>query len=389
MSASLTEACLQWASQFCRVDAGPPSAASAAAKPKADPGWKGRPMHKVQSAQEMDDDLDRYASGEPPSAPVSMKLDETEINFEPEDMSTHSKDRDIRASAAKVHKMAQDNAPMIADQVRHEAAAKAEMDKQKYTEKVDALSNAVKANCALMCGAVSGACSDFQVYAARKIEKLKEKRSKVSGAADLFVGLVTVVADLTGTGIVAKVTSELGKKVADAIKGAIKDKIVDATKDAVKGDANLDALNDAIGNLAHAARLNAEDTTKRAFGAINDLLAEVKSGAPDRLSPQAAEFITPFLDATPAQADSYLESYGVPNASTCTSIRISVYKGLVREFETKMIVEDWKDEYGSDVIDDEMTKDKAFFDKKLASAAASRADQAAKEVDAPPAPREE
>jgi hypothetical protein len=391
MSSTVTDAIHDWATKFLgvdtRVNAVSNDAATApAATPAHDPAWHGRPMRKVDSALDSDDDLDRYQNGDPPAPAVSMQLDETSVTFEPEDMSAHSKDRDIRKSAAKVHKTVQDNAPMIADQDRKNAAMKAEADRQQIVEKVDFISNAVKANCALMCNAVGSACSDFQTYATNKIEEVKKKRMAAAaamGIADLYVALVSIVADVTGAQIVAKITTELGRQVADAIKGALKDKIVDKTKDAVKGEVDLDDLQKAIGSLAHAARLNAEDTTKTAFGGISAMLTKVKDGAPDKLSDDASTFITPFLDATPAQADAYLEGYGVPNASSCTSIRTDIFKGLVQEFSKKLIVEEWKEQFRSDVIDDEMKNNRADFDKRIAGAAKVRAEQAAKQLDEP------
>jgi len=347
-----------------------------------------RPMRKVSSAREAEDDLEIYEEGED-AAPVAMALDETKtIDFAPEDVSTRSKDREIRAAARKTHKMVTDNAPMIADQQRAEAARKAEDAKRLYGEKVDFISNAIKANWALTCGAVSGACVEFQAYAQKKLRLLREKRKKdaeVDGFGQLIVGLVSVVADVTGAGIVEKVTSEIGKKVAEAIKSAINDNIKDRVKDAVKKEsADLGEIEDAIGEIAQGAGLKAEATMKETFAALNSLLDAVAKGAPDKLSPAAQEFITPFLDADGPAADPLLEAYGIPNPATISAIRVGILKGLIETFEKKFLVEEWKDEYSSEVIEDEMKNDKDFFEKHLASAAKGVAKEASQALEKEP-----
>jgi hypothetical protein len=300
-------------------------------------------------------------SGKP--APVSMRLDEGPApkakNMEPAVMGEDSPDEDSARAAI---------------------AAKEQL-KQNVISTIGILNANIKGNCAIFGNSVATACADFQNYAGKKLDEYKKKKAEEESeaASTLFGALTGIVLDVVGAGLVEKVVTEFGKHVADALKGAVKDLIVDQVKKAAKGggDDGLDELKIAIGDLAQVARDSVTGITQRALDTFSPRFKQIQDGVEsNKLSPGDGKFIYPFIDK-PADADTLLEGYGVPNANTCKAIHVKIYRGLVEEFSKKLIVIEWKEKYRSDVIEDQMKNHKEDFDKSLSEAARKRANEEA------------
>lgn len=205
---------------------------------------------------------------------------------------------------------------------------------------------------------VESACEAFQAFATPKVKELE------SGVTleDLADSLTATVIDKVGGALLAKVTNEIGKVIADKMAGLLKDKLKKATS--LKGNSPKE-LEAAIQLIVQGARDSAtgmiDAVTANIDAPADEIIEAVNRGA--KLTSKQEDFIAPFYGAATGSIDATLEGYGIPSGAAAKALNLQIYHDLVKKFEEKLI---WADATFRDKLEMGFARDFGATEKTLA-----------------------
>lgn len=177
------------------------------------------------------------------------------------------------------------------------------------------------------------AYEDFKKAAKPRVDELKKRSEE---AKDLVGSLANGLIGVAGGALVAKVTGEAVKVIAEQIKDAFKEQMVKQAQAAAKAGEDLDAGMEAI---AQGFR----DYASAVKGTVDDVIGPWKSGAEDAIRSGKMGFrdlkaLQPFVGVATAKLNDLLYAWcGIPGPAKAKDIRMQMFHAMMLRLDERYL----------------------------------------------------